>query len=93
MLDGYTGRTVCYVANVSSAGTAVYGKDGSLTYYNLVNYGTTAAPKYYVTVWNSSTGTMIASQGNTGAWQWRPSGGSGSGARFRISALFQQQRA
>jgi PQQ-like domain len=80
MLDGYTGRTICYVANVSNAGTAVYGKDGSLTYYNLVNYGTTAAPSYYVTIWNSSTGTMIASQGNTGAWQWRPSGGSGSGA-------------
>jgi hypothetical protein len=80
MLDGYTGRTVCYIANVSSGGTAVYGKDGSLTYYNLVNRGTTAAPNYYLTMWNSSTGTMIASQNSTGYWQWRPSGGSGAGA-------------
>jgi hypothetical protein len=80
MLDGYTGRTVCYVANVSSGGTAVNGKDGSITYYNLVNYGTTAAPNYRLTLWNSSTGTMVASQNSTGYWQWRPSGGSGAGA-------------
>jgi hypothetical protein len=80
MLDGYTFKTICYVANVTSGGTAVYGKDGSILRYNLVNYGTTAAPNYYLTVWNSSAGTMVASHESTGAWQWRPAGGSGSGA-------------
>ena len=35
MLDGLTGKTVCYIANVTSGGTAVYGKDGSILRYNL----------------------------------------------------------
>jgi outer membrane protein assembly factor BamB len=80
LLDAYTGETICYIANVSTAGTDVYGKDGSILYYNAVNLGTNAAPNYYLQVWNSSAGTMVASQHSTGAWQWRPSGGSGSGA-------------
>jgi hypothetical protein len=81
ILDAYTGKTICYIANASTAGTEVRGKrDGSILYYNAFNYGTTAAPNYYLQVWNSSAGTMVASQANTGAWQWRPSGGSGSGA-------------
>ena len=44
MLDGYTGKTIYYIANVTTGGTAVYGKDGSILRYNLVNLGTTAAP-------------------------------------------------
>ena len=28
-------QSICYVANVSSGGTAVYGKDGSILYYNM----------------------------------------------------------
>ena len=39
MLDGYTMKTVCYIANVTSGGTAVYGKDGSILRYNLANDG------------------------------------------------------
>ena len=80
LLDAYTGKTICYIANCSTAGTNVYGIDGSNLYYNAANLGTTTAPQYYLQVWNSSAGTMVASQSNTGAWQWRPSGGSGSGA-------------
>ena len=80
LLDAYTGKTICYIANCSTAGTNVYGKDGSILYYNAANLGTTAAPNYYLQIWNSSEGTMVASQQSTGAWQWRPSGGSGSGA-------------
>ena len=80
LLDAYTGKTICYIANVSTAGTNVYGKDGSILYYNAANLGTTSAPNYYLQIWNSSAGTMVASQQSTGAWQWRPSGGSGSGA-------------
>lgn len=78
MLDGYTGYTICYVANVSTAGTLVYGKRGDILRYNIVNYGTAAAPKYYLTCWNLSDGTMVASTQpplGTGAWQWRPAGG------------------
>ena len=73
MFDAFTGNYICSIANVSSGGTSVYGKDGSITYYNIVNYGTTAAPKYYLTVWN----TTHAIQENipwlrNWYWCWRP---------------------
>ena len=79
MLCGFTGETVAYIANVSSGGTAAYGKDGSLLRYNTVNLGTSSNPKYYLQVWNSSHGTMVSSKIGTGAWQWRPSGGTFGG--------------
>ena len=75
MIDAYTLNPICWIANVSSRGTNVYGKDGNILYYNMVNYGTSANPNYYVTVWDSSAGTMVASQQGTGFWQWRPAGG------------------
>jgi hypothetical protein len=75
MIDAHTLNTVCYIGNVSSSGTQVYGKDGSVLYYNTVNLGTSDAPNYYCTVWNASAGTMVASKSGTGSWQWRPAGG------------------
>jgi hypothetical protein len=75
MMDAYTGNTICYIANVSTSGTQVTGKDGSILYYNIVNKGTTSNPSYYCTVWNTSAGDMVASQSGTGYWQWRPAGG------------------
>ena len=75
MIDAYTLNTLCYVANVSTSGTQVYGKDGSILYYNTVNLGTNDNPNWYCTVWNASSGTMVASQHGTGSWQWRPAGG------------------
>ncbi len=75
MIDAYTLQTVCYIANVSSGGTAVYGKDGSILRYSLVPIGT----NYYLQIWNSSAGTMVSSQTGTGYWQWRPSGGTFGG--------------
>jgi hypothetical protein len=87
MLDGLTGKTVCYIANVTSGGTAVYGKDGSILRYNLVNLGTTASPNYKLQVWNSSAGTMVSSQLGTGYWQWRPSGGTFGGANAYLGGL------
>ena len=39
-IDPMTGETVYKIGNVSATGTQVYGKDGSICYYNLVNYGT-----------------------------------------------------
>lgn len=72
-LDGYTLNHITSVANMSG-GTAVYGIDGSILRYNLVNYGNTSAPNYYMTVWNSSamSSTLGGTLGNTGYWQWRP---------------------
>jgi hypothetical protein len=75
MLDGYTLNSVTKIANVTSGGTAVYGKDGSILRYNLVNYGTTAVPNYRLTVWNSSAiPSELADTTGTGSWQWRPAG-------------------
>ena len=77
MIDGFTRNNICYVANVSSGGTAVYGKDGSLTYYDLQNYGTSENPDYYLQVWNSSAITsMLAGDTGTTKWMWRPTGGA-----------------
>jgi hypothetical protein len=80
MIDGYTMHTLCYIANVSSSGTQVYGKDGSILYYNIVGtpdplnpYAPATAP-FRVQVWNASAGTMVSSQTGTGSWQWRPAG-------------------
>ena len=77
MLDGLTGQTICYIANVTSGGTAVYGKDGSILRYNIVDLAPRGSPtpNYYLQVWNSSAGTMVASESGTGYWQWRPAGG------------------
>jgi outer membrane protein assembly factor BamB len=80
MIDAHTLNTICYIANVSSSGTEVYGKDGSILYYSTVNYGTDDDPDYYCRVWNASCGTMVSSQLGTGSWQWRPAGGTFGGA-------------
>ena len=93
LLDGYTFRTICKIANVTStysyggslggqpAAGMVYGKDGSLLSYSLVNYGTTAAPNYYLQCWNTSAipSELLADTG-TNSWQWRP----GTGGRGRL---------
>jgi hypothetical protein len=73
MLDGFTGEPITIIANVSSGGTAVYGKDGSVLRYNTVNLGTSENPNYYLTCWNSSaTPSLLAGTSGTSAWQWRP---------------------
>jgi hypothetical protein len=103
MLDGLTGKTITYIANVTqtetrpggpatgvttgATGTAVYGTDGSILRYNIVNLGSTASPKYYLQVWNASAGTMVSSQLGTGYWQWRPQGGTFGGANAYFGGL------
>ncbi|MCW4030223.1 MAG: PQQ-binding-like beta-propeller repeat protein [Candidatus Bathyarchaeota archaeon] len=77
MMDGYTFSHVAFIANVSTAGTMVYGLDGSLLRYNIFNAGTNAAPKYYLQVWNSSAiPSELGSTSGTTYWQWRPQGGA-----------------
>jgi hypothetical protein len=80
LIDGHTMKHVTHIANVSSGGTAVYGKDGSILRYSMSNLGTTESPRYYMTIWNSSAGTMVAGPNGTDAWQWRPAGGGGGGS-------------
>lgn len=50
MYDAYTGNYICSVANVSSSGTAVYAKDGSILRYNLAGSGANMR----LTVWNTT---------------------------------------
>ena len=86
MLDAYTFNHITSIANVTSGGTAVYGEDGSILRYNLVNYGTSTSPAYSLTVWNSSAIPSMLAGVNlpgaayaTSAWQWRPEGTAGGG--------------
>jgi hypothetical protein len=73
MLDAQTMGVVCYIANVSSSGTAVYGIDGSILRYAL---GATSTATPYLTVWNASAiPSMLAGDTSTNYWMWRPSGG------------------
>ena len=84
MIDAFTRNRVCFVANVSASGTQVYGEDGSITIYNAVNKGTTASPRYYLTLWNSSAiKTMVAGDDGTYYWQWRPQWGGHADYGFR----------
>jgi hypothetical protein len=80
MFDAYTGNYICSIANVSARGTQVYGKDGSILYYNIVGSG---ADKR-LTVWNSTQaiwwpGTQQQWQDQDWSvfilehyWYWRP---------------------
>ncbi|MCW4045854.1 MAG: PQQ-binding-like beta-propeller repeat protein [Candidatus Bathyarchaeota archaeon] len=54
MLDGFTGKAICKIANVSTSGTQFRDSIGSICYVNFVNLGTTANPNYYMQVWNTT---------------------------------------
>jgi hypothetical protein len=86
MIDAWTRVPVCWIANASTSGTQIYGTDGSILYYSLVNKGNTTNPNYYCQVWNSSAGTMVASVDGTGYWQWRPAGGQFGASGAYISS-------
>jgi hypothetical protein len=73
MYDAFTGNYICSIANVSSGGTAVYGKDGSILRYSIVNKGTTANPNYYLTVWNTTQAIWWKPTFTSNFyWYWRP---------------------
>ncbi len=98
MYDAYTGNYICSIANVTqtvttpdkrtvttgATGSSVYGADGSILRYNIVNLGTTAAPQDYLQVWNTTqaiwwkgteamyfAGDMSGFAANS-YWMWRP---------------------
>jgi len=65
MFDAFSGSYICSIANVSSSGTAVYGKDGSILRYRINNER--------LTVWNTSRAIWYEDvfAANT-YWMWRP---------------------
>jgi hypothetical protein len=85
MFDAFSGNYMCSIGNVTQTerrgtrtittggtGTAVYGKDGSMLRYNIVNLGTTT-PQYYLQVWNTTQAIWWkpAFESNN-YWLWRP---------------------
>ena len=90
MLDGYTLKSICKIANVTSSGTAVYGKDGSILRFNLVNLGTTTNPNYYLQVWNSSAiPSELLGDSGTNYWQWRP--GTGGKVNYLLGNTYMTE--
>ena len=65
MYDAFTGNYICSIGNVSASGTRVYGKDGSILYYN-INDGR-------LTVWNTSRAIWYEETWRSNEyWMWRP---------------------
>ena len=63
--DAYTGNYICSIANVSSSGTAVYGKDGSILRYRINDER--------LTVWNTSRAIWYEDFFySNNYWLWRP---------------------
>jgi hypothetical protein len=64
IFDAFTGNYICSLANVSSSGTQVYGKDGSILYYNIGNDR--------LTCWNSTHAIELGyTQLRNYDWCWR----------------------
>jgi hypothetical protein len=56
-----------------ATGTAVYGKDGSILYYNIVNLGNSTHPNRYLQVWNTSRAIWYEKTWSSNEyWMWRP---------------------
>ncbi len=86
MLDAFTGNYICSIGNVTqierrgtrsittgATGTAVYGKDGSILRYNIVNLSNTTEPELFLQVWNTTQAIWYEPvfSGNS-YWMWRP---------------------
>jgi hypothetical protein len=61
MLDAYSVKPICKVANVSATGTQFLDSLGGICYLNFANLGTANSPNYYLQIWNT-----------TRAIWWRP---------------------
>jgi hypothetical protein len=62
-----------WVQTTGATGTAVYGKDGSILYYNIANLGNTTNPKRYLQVWNTSRAIWYEPVWSSNEyWMWRP---------------------
>jgi hypothetical protein len=79
MFDAYTGNYICSIANASSGGTAVYGKEGSILRYNIVgtsdptNPFAPATAPFYLQCWNTSRAIWYEEEWQINEyWMWRP---------------------
>jgi hypothetical protein len=103
MFDAYTGNYICSINNVPPGfnmfgffmpwGTMVYGKDGSILLYNIVDLGTTE-PDYYLQCWNTSRAIWYEPTWfSNNYWMWRPvlgktfDGNNGYSLNVSISAV------
>jgi len=56
-----------------ATGTAVYGNDGSILRYNIVNFGNDTKPAMYLQIWNTSQAIWWKPSWNSNEyWMWRP---------------------
>jgi hypothetical protein len=95
LLDAYTGNMICRVANVSagagfggfffapSGPTEFVDTIGSDCYLNIQNLGTSSAPNYYMSIWNSTQAIYAGTTQSFGVvyWSWRPTGSGTHGSR------------
>jgi len=75
MFDAYTGNYICSIGNMTTvSGTSVYGKDGSILYYNIANIAPRGEPAdYYLQVWNTSRAIWYEETWRSNEyWMWRP---------------------
>jgi len=83
MFDAYSGNYMCSINNVpywtmpsffnNYPVSQVYGKDGSILAYNIVDYGTPEEPNYYLQCWNTSQAIWYKpSWSSNQYWLWRP---------------------
>ena len=85
MFDAFTGNYICRIDNVTqtetrgtrsittgATGTSLYGKDGSILRYNIVNLGTTTSPDTFLQVWNTSRALWVRAWTTNTYWMWRP---------------------
>lgn len=75
MYDAYTGNYILSIANVTATGTQVYGKEGSILYYNMVGSGANKR----LTIWNSTRAVEsyysdinLPTYIRNPFWVWRP---------------------
>jgi len=87
MFDAFTGNYMCSIKNVPAWATlsvgsmalwfgdavGVYGKDGSILSYCVVDYGTPEEPNYYLQCWNTSLAIFWKPFWDSNQyWMWRP---------------------
>ncbi|MCW4019126.1 MAG: PQQ-binding-like beta-propeller repeat protein [Candidatus Bathyarchaeota archaeon] len=63
---------------IGATGYQIYGHDGRICYYNIVNAGSMSEPQYYLQVWNTSKAISYKADqnalesGTNAYWMWRP---------------------
>jgi hypothetical protein len=69
MLDAFTGKAICKIANVSSGGTAATDSIGDILRYSLASG---AGGTMYLRCWNLTSSVQFSGTSGTNVWYWRP---------------------